>query len=179
MSAAGGLTLSRDAIEALLRELGTEMEREGARADLFVVGGAAIALAYDLRRLTADVDAVFEPKAIVYAAARRVSEQHPGLSADWLNDAVKGFLPGSDPDATVALDAPGVRVSVASPPYLLALKVLAARQDRDTDDIRQLARLCHVTTAAEVLAIAEHYLRAARMAPKTRFIVEQIFGGPA
>jgi hypothetical protein len=58
----------------------------------------------------------------------------------------------------VALDAPGVRVTVASPPYLLALKVLAARQDRDADDLRELARLCGVTTARDVLEIAERYL---------------------
>jgi hypothetical protein len=133
-----------------------------------------MALAYNLRRLTADVD-VFEPKSVVYAAASRVAERHPELPPDWLNDAVKGFLPGPDADATVALDAPGIRVTVASPPYLLALKVLAARQDRDADDLRDLAALCGVTTAREVLEIAERYLGGTRMTAKARSIVEELF----
>lgn len=52
--------------------------------------------AYDTRRSTRDLDAVFEPKQTVYAAARRVADNH-GLPEDWLNDAVKGFLHGEDP----------------------------------------------------------------------------------
>lgn len=42
---------------------------------MYVVGGAAIALAFDERRSTHDVDAVFEPKETVYEAAAVVAEQ--------------------------------------------------------------------------------------------------------
>lgn len=58
---------------------------------MYVVGGAAVTLAYDTRRSTRDIDAVFEPKAPVYQAAAEVAEQL-GLPPGWLNDAVKGFL---------------------------------------------------------------------------------------
>jgi hypothetical protein len=37
---------------------------------------------------------VFEPKAVIYEAARRVAKRHEKLPADWLNDGVKGLLPG-------------------------------------------------------------------------------------
>ena len=54
---------------------------------------------------------------------------------------MKGLLPGgADRHAKVILDLPGITVSVPSPHYLLALKVQAARIDRDKDDIRFLAR---------------------------------------
>jgi hypothetical protein len=46
------------------------------------------------RRTTADADGVFEPKAVIYEAARRVAKRHEKLPADWLNDGVKGLLPG-------------------------------------------------------------------------------------
>jgi hypothetical protein len=65
-----------------------------------------------------------------------------GLSADWLNDAVKGFLPGPDPAATVLFDRPRLAARVASAPYLFAMKVLAARVERDEDDLQLLYTLC-------------------------------------
>lgn len=47
-----------------------------------------MALAYDARRLTADIDAVFEPKSVVYNAIRYVASKHE-LADDWIN-AVHG-----------------------------------------------------------------------------------------
>ena len=38
---------------------------------MFIVGGAAMAIAYDTRRATADVDAVFVPSSEVLTAASR------------------------------------------------------------------------------------------------------------
>ena len=118
--------LSRDDIATLLDELASELEAEGVHGDLFLVGGAAMALAYSTRRATRDLDAIFEPKQVIYRAAQRVGDRR-GLSADWLN-GVKGFLPGPDPGATVLFDRPGLAVRIASPRYLFAMKVLAARE---------------------------------------------------
>jgi hypothetical protein len=54
-----------------------------------------MAVAYDARRATTDVDAVFVPSKEVRIAASRVVQER-GLEEDWLNDGVKGFLPGED-----------------------------------------------------------------------------------
>jgi hypothetical protein len=90
--------LGRDDIRALLDDLSAELAARGARAELFLVGGAALAVAYDATRSTRDLDAVFIPSDIVRQAASAVAARE-GLAEDWLNDAVKGFLPGPDPDA--------------------------------------------------------------------------------
>jgi hypothetical protein len=111
----------------------------------------------------------------VYEAARRVASLHEGLADDWLNDGVKGFLPGLDPDAAVALDVPGLTVRTASPEYLLAMKVQAARFDRDSDDIRFLAQLCGISTANDVLAIAERVIGSRNLSPKAQFLVQELF----
>jgi hypothetical protein len=168
------LSFDRDELRALLTEVADVLEARGIRAELFIVGGAAIALAFNARRLTADVGGVFEPKSMVYEAAAEVAAAR-GLRPDWLNDAVKGLLPGTDPDAREVLDLPGLRVSVPSARYLLALKVQAARVDRDTDDIRLLAQLCGATTAHEVLAIAEDVIGRKRLLPKAQFVVQELF----
>lgn len=89
-------------------------------------------------RSTRDIDAVFEPKAVVYEAAASVGEQR-GLPPGWLNDAVKGFLAGEDQAAAPVLDLPGLRCLTASPETLLALKVLAHRVGEDEADLRLLA----------------------------------------
>lgn len=66
-----------------------------------------MALAYSARRLTADVGGVFEPKNAIYRAARAVAQAHGALPEAWLNDAVKGLLPGADPEARLLLDVIG------------------------------------------------------------------------
>jgi hypothetical protein len=43
--------MDRDSIVGLLTEVGAELDRRGVRGELFVVGGAAMALAYDTRRV--------------------------------------------------------------------------------------------------------------------------------
>lgn len=143
--------LDADDIRRHLTELGEELLAVDAHGELFLVGGAAMALAYNTRRATRDLDAVFEPKAIVYAAARRVAERHEELPEDWLNDAVKGFLLGDDPAATVAFDHPGVCVRVASPRYLFAMKAAASRVERDADDIATLYRLAGFASIDDAL----------------------------
>lgn len=170
-----GFAFSRDDIVELLGELGEDLANRGVRGEMFIVGGAAMALAYNTRRATRDIDAVFEPKAAIYDAARRVAEQRD-LPEDWLNDAVKALLPGSDPNARECFQSAGISVSVPSPQYLLALKVAAARVDRDADDIRALADICGLTTAGEVLGVTERVMGSkAHLLPKVRFLVEEMF----
>jgi len=166
--------MDRDEIVEALSDLAAELQRQGTSADMYVVGGAAIALAYDERRATRDIDAVFEPKNSVYDAAAVVAERR-GLPAGWLNDAVKGFLAGDDPAATPVLDLPGLRCLAASPRTLLALKVLAHRVGEDEDDVRLLAGQLGLERADQVLAIAEETFGDCLDAA-ARFFVEELFG---
>jgi hypothetical protein len=165
--------MERAEILAALTDLAAELQRRGTSADMYVVGGAAIALAFDERRATRDIDAVFEPKNAVYEAAAVVGEMR-GLPDGWLNDAVKGFLAGDDPEALPVLDLPGLRCLAASPRTLLALKVLAHRVGEDEGDIRLLADALGLESADEVLAIAEETF-GDRLDAAARFFVEEIF----
>lgn len=94
-----------------LKALAADLFDHGLTGELFLVGGGAMALAYSNDRVTRDLDAVFEPKMLVYDAAKRVAGQL-GLDDDWLNDAMKGFLHGEDPDATVLFEHPGLAVRI-------------------------------------------------------------------
>lgn len=166
--------MDRSEIIAALTALAAELEQRGTSAEMYVVGGAAIALAFDERRATRDIDAVFEPKSLVYEAAAVVAERL-GLPPGWLNDAVKGFLEGDDPAAAPVLDLPGLRCLAASPETLLALKVLAHRVGEDEDDVRLLAAELGLEDADGILAVAER-VYGDRLDPAARFFVEEMFG---
>jgi hypothetical protein len=165
--------MDRAAIVEALTALAAELDGRGISAEMYVVGGAAIALAFDERRATRDIDAVFEPKAVVYEAAAVVGEALD-LPGGWLNDAVKGFLAGDDPAAAPVLDLPGLRCLAASPEILLALKILAHRVGEDEADVELLSAELGLTDAEQVLAIAERTF-GDRLDPAARFFVEQIF----
>lgn len=168
--------MDRAGITDALTALAAELQRRGVSAEMYIVGGAAIALAFDERRSTRDIDAVFEPKSIVYEAAAAVADEL-GLPPGWLNDAVKGFLVAEDPAAAPVLDLPGLRCLTASPRTLLALKVLAHRVGEDEDDLRLLAAELGLDRADAVLAIAEQTF-GDRLDPAARFFVEQVFDEP-
>lgn len=166
--------MDREQILEALRALAHVLNAQGIQGEMFLVGGAAIAVAYNARRATRDVDAIFEPKQIIYEAARVVAEER-GLPENWLNDAVKLFLHGHDPEPTPVMDEPGLRVMAASPRYLLALKLLAARREDETD-IRLLLNLLGIRTVDEAIEVVLSVYPEARLLPKTRFMLEEIFG---
>jgi hypothetical protein len=172
MTSTDGL-MSREDFRNVLDAMADELERRGIRAELFVVGGAAMALAYDARRVTRDLDAVFEPKMALYEVAREIGARF-GLGADWLNDGVKGFLPGADPNASTLFDRPGLAVRIASPPYLFAMKAVAARVERDASDLQILYRLSGFASINEALdSVAAHY-PPHLLPPKTEFLLREI-----
>lgn len=167
--------LDRGAALRALEELASVLAARGIEGRLFLVGGAAMALAYDSRRMTRDVDAIFEPKSEVYDAADEVA-QRLDLPADWLNDAVKGFVPGTDPDAVPIFTRPGLTVSSASARFLLAMKLRASRPEQDVADIRFLVALLGLRTSDEILRVATDRYSAEELPPRSRFLVEEIFG---
>lgn len=167
--------MRRAEIVDLLQMLAERLAAKGLEGEMYVVGGAAIALAFDERRSTRDVDAVFEPKRAIYDAAAEIADEL-GLPEGWLNDAVKGFLTGPDEEATPVLELPGLRVATASPRILLAMKVLAHRVGEDDADVRLLAGQLGLKTAAAVLDVAAE-VYGDRLDAAARFFVEEVFAG--
>lgn len=73
-----------------------------------------MALAYDARRATRDIDAIFKPHGIVLEEARAVAAEL-GFPSWWLNEQATAYVaPGGDRSAPRVFDHRGLRVSVAS-----------------------------------------------------------------
>lgn len=168
-----GAELDAEHVRALFQELSNRLAASGAHAQLFVVGGAAMALAYDLSRLTRDVDAVFVPAPAVRHAAEAIAAER-GLEPDWLNDAAKGFLPGQDEHPATVFESESLLVQVASPEYLLAMKLHASRDERDLDDAATLYLRLGYTTAEQGIDLLTSTYPVGRMLPRHRYIVEDV-----
>ena len=95
MTGPDDVLFGRAEIERAFTALGERLARRGVVADIFVVGGAAMALAYDAARVTRDVDAVFKPHGIVLEEARSVADAL-GLPYWWLNEQASVYISGKD-----------------------------------------------------------------------------------
>lgn len=166
---------TRTTIVKALRALGDELTLRGIHGQIFIVGGAAMALAYSTRRVTRDIDAAFEPKAAVYDAAAKIAEDL-GLPEDWLNDAAKAFMPGKDDDARPVPDIEGIEITTASPRYLLAMKLMASRVGEDDEDIEVLLRECKITRSGDALDLVDQMYPTLEPSPKTRLLLESLLG---
>src|SRR5580704_11754007 len=97
-----------------LRPWASGWPARGVVADIFVVGGAAMALAYDATRVTRDIDATFVPHGVVIEEARRVADDL-GLPYWWLNEQASVYISGKeDTNGRRVFDHPGLRVMAAS-----------------------------------------------------------------
>ena len=148
--------LDVDRVSVLLAELGERLAGRGIEGEIYVVGGAAMMLAYDRSRITRDIDAVGVPQEEIDAEVQAMAADHRDLDPDWLNARVLPLLPrGTDGERLQVLGGPGLTVNVASPRWLLAMKARAARGRRDLDDIWVLCQILGLRAIDEVWAICD------------------------
>jgi hypothetical protein len=171
--------LSRADVEAAFGEIGDILVRRGKVAEIAVYGGAAIMLQFEVAFRTNDVDARVESgdHGALMQAAHDVAQRR-GWLRSWLSEAVTVYLgePGgtllyrSYPDETRV----GLRVYVAKPSYLLAMKLRAMRVgSRDEADAVMLARASNVTTLDEMIALIGRYFPKEPPDTRRRAIVGQ------
>lgn len=135
-----------DDMRDLLRDLDAELQRIGRAAKIFVVGGSAMALAYNADRASADIDGTFEPRDVVLDAAAIVARRR-NLDRNWLSDGVRDFMP-PEPDDHPRGEriGPALVIEIASPEYVLAMKSMTTRKsDGDLADAVHLCRLLGIS----------------------------------
>jgi hypothetical protein len=180
------------ALESALTELGRRAYSADRTIEIAIYGGSALLLTLNRKINTSDVDAVFESdKAFIKKIATDMAEEF-GWDVDWLNDGVKGWLSSRDSDADVkslfktypSEGQPGLRVFVAKPEYIFAMKCRAMRvggvdSSSDIDDIKLLARAIGIENSDEALALVEKFYPQNLLEPKTRLGLEEIFSSLA
>jgi hypothetical protein len=167
--------LTQADIRRLFVLLNEELRNSATQGELFLVGGAVMCLAYAARPATQDVDAVFRPATEVREAAARVAAR-ARLRQDWLNDGVKGFM-SAQGDFASFLELDHLRVMVAQPAYLLAMKCLAMRigaEFHDEDDVRYLLRHLDIRGYEAALAVIGKYFPIERFPQKSLYALGEL-----
>lgn len=178
---AAGSTLTRETILRALQTLSEELGKQEITGEICLFGGTVMVLAFNVRLTTKDVDALFQPTNTIRELALNIAaEQH--LSADWLNDGVKGFVSARHETTTENLPQfSHLRLTLPVPEYLLAMKCMAERiggttnEPSDVADIIFLARHLKLKSAKEVLDLVAQYYPANRISVKTQYLVEGLF----
>ena len=114
--------LTKDDILRGLTKLDEMAKVAGVVVDLSIYGGAALAIAFDIRHATRDVDAVVRGNPdFVRRAAAQIAEEE-GWPEDWLNDGVKGFISANEQMQLMAgfegSSSGGLRIHTPTPEYL-------------------------------------------------------------
>ena len=85
--------LSAGELRAALGEVAGRLQRRGRRARIYVVGGAAMALAYEADRLTRDIDAaIVEGHGPLLEEVRAVARER-AWPTTWLNEQATAYMP--------------------------------------------------------------------------------------
>ncbi len=175
--------LDKAAILRGLHKIDAYAKAEKIVVDLSIYGGAAMAIAFDVRRATRDVDAVVHgaPDFLRRVVATIALEEH--WPADWMNDGVKGFTSANEKmqlmESFAASAEGGLRVYTPAPEYLFAMKCMAMRPEgiggsHDISDIEALADAAAIKDVDAALALVEAFYPPARIPAKVRFGVEEI-----
>jgi hypothetical protein len=180
--------LTRQNLESAFCELGLKARAADKIVEIAVYDGSALVLTLPGRAATKDVDAVMHHDQVWLREAVAALAEEKGWPPDWLNDGVKGWLShrDADPEAKQLFktypseDEPGLRVFLASPHYLFAVKCLAIRiggvdGSQDRSDIETLARHIGIVTVEQALDIVSQYYPLLRISPKTHFGIQEIF----
>lgn len=143
--------------------LDRELAAAGLDAEVCVVGGAVMRLAFVAAPPTRRPSAMFARPAALEDAESRIAARLD-LPSNWVNSSVRAYL-GLSGSTSAMLEGDHLRVFAAAPDYMLAMKVAALELAPDADqnpaieaDIRYLLRFLEARSADDAMVLLNRYL---------------------
>lgn len=171
--------MDKPTLERAFTRLGQLLRERRVTGEIAVFGGAAMVLGFDFTARTRDVDAmIVQGHGQVVKAQEEVGSEL-GLPPNWLNEQGTVYL-SRQGDFEFFRAYPsegqfGLRVLLATPEYLLAMKLLSFRPyTHDVEDIVQLAqRLCR-TTGEDLLQLVKRYYPDEQVPPERMAEIQSV-----
>lgn len=166
--------LSKQDILNYFEEINHQLRAIGEHGEIIISGGAALALVYNARNSTHDIDAVFKPAEKLRKIIENIARSND-LNEDWLNDGVKGFFTDKMTHSEI-IRYSNLTVSSIDTACLLAMKLISARAySKDMDDSITLMKHLKIENLDQLYNIIEKYISPQLQTPKAKYFAIEAF----
>lgn len=178
-----GRPLDRKTLVALFKEIGQQLQKQGHIAEIAIFGGSAIALLFDFRNSTQDVDYI--PISLDMSPLKNLTEEigiREKFSSNWFNDAIDIYASDDNHHLNLfgeyPLENPGLRVFTADPHYILSMKMAAMRSSlasNDMKDVWHLLDICQYKTLDQALGCYQNYFPKRKIPKRNLLLLADVF----
>lgn len=166
--------LSKNDIEKLLIEVNEKLKERGKFGEIIIAGGATLALVFNARNTTKDIDALFRPSQEMREIINEIANEND-LDSDWLNDGVKGFFT-EKMRADLYKEYSNLSVYTVNAESMLALKLTSARFDsKDMADSIVLMKHIGIKSEDELFNIIEKYTTKNQQTINSHYFTKEAF----
>ena len=165
-------SLNKDELIELLDELSERLKRKNARAGIYIVGGAAMALAFDRSRTTHDIDGRIDTGHGALVEAVHEIAHRRGLPTSWLNEQAASWMPvARDKRARTVYASEYLTVTGASGEHILGMKLESGRAF-DQKDVITLVKHLKIQTLEEGTGIHRRLFPHSRKGERAQEMME-------
>ena len=170
--------LNAERLGELFQAVDTSLSGSGLRSpvEIVIVGGAAVALQWNRRRTTYDVDVVAEGIPAVFWDVVAAVGRDEDLGDGWLNAAARIKAPtGPTPgEPSAVFIGSNLRVYRASAHYVLAMKLIAGRPV-DREDMPALLEAARPQDRDALYDLVERAYPMAQIPASTGYLIDEVW----
>ena len=166
--------LDRNSMLKYLEELNLRLKYINRHCEITIFGGAAMALVYEARDATRDIDAKYRSSVELRRLIKEISDDF-GIDNGWLNNDGEHYLT-EKMQTTMYLEYSNLIVHTVDALCLLAMKLTSARMDSsDMDDCIFLMDLLDIKSEEKLFKLIDEYVEDENRAESTRFFTSEAF----
>jgi len=165
--------LHKDDMLCHFKEINSRLKSVDKEGEIYIIGGAAISLAFGGRDATEDIDAIYKPRSEIRNIVKVMSDEY-NLRNDWLNNDAEHFITDSM-TFTLLLEYSNLKVFHIDAECLLAMKLASARPESypDMDDCLLLMEKLDISEEKELHRLVELYTDEENREPTYRYFVTE------
>ena len=154
-------------------EINSRLKSISKEGELYIIGGAAISLAFGGRDATEDIDAIYKPRSEIRKIIKVMADEF-NLRSDWLNNDAEHYI-SEGMTFTLLYDYSNLKVFHIDAECLLAMKLASARPETspDMDDCLLLMDKLGISEEKELLRLVELYTDEESRNPAYRYFVTE------
>ena len=166
--------INANTLKQIFKEAGYILSQKGIIGEIVLFSGGALIFAFDERVFTKDIDAYLKPKEEVENALVEAGKKF-GLKGEWINTDVLRYVYSRPPQKLASVfEGKNLRVFRPSKEYILALKILVSRAERDFEDALLLAKALKAVTEEDLKNVFFSVFPKSYLDERRKLFIEEI-----